>query len=132
MASSKSHGKNGLIYVGGVAVGYSNAWSINIATESAQAAAHGDTWQSSYIGLKSWSGSITAWNDMGAKVLQNAAIGAITYALLLYPNSAMAGTYYSGNAIFSFTSEASMTSVVSQTASFVGDGALAATGFAGS
>jgi hypothetical protein len=129
MASSKSHGANGLIYVGGTVIPYANAWSIASASESAQAASHGDTWQGAYVGIKSWSGSITAWNDMGAKILQSVAIGAITYALLIYPARGTLTTYYSGNAIFSFASEASMTAVVGQSVSFVGDGTLAATGF---
>ncbi len=129
MASSKSHGANGLIYVGGTVIPYANAWSIAIASESAQAASHGDTWQSVYPGLKSWSGSITAWNDMGAKVLQNVALAAQSYALLIYPARGTLTTYYSGNALFSFSSEASMAAVIGQAASFVGDGAPAATGF---
>jgi hypothetical protein len=129
MASAKNHGANGLIYVGGTVIGYANAWNIAQASESAQSAQHGSTWQDTFPGVKSWSGTITAWNDMGTKTLQNAAMGAITYALLIYPARGTLTTYYSGNAVFSFGAEASMTAMAGLTASFAGDGALAATGF---
>ena len=129
MAFTAKSGKNGLIYVSGTEIPGANAWSIAIESDAIEYSKFGDTWKSNFVGLKGWSGSIGALHDQAAKVLQNAAAATIVVALLIYQDRTDGATYYSGNSIFSFSSEASMDAAVGQSADFTGDGALTMTGF---
>lgn len=129
MAFTPKAGKNGLVYVSGTEITGANAWSISIEADAIEYSKFGDTWKSNFVGLKGWSGSIGALHDQAAKVLQNAAAATAVVALLIYPDRTSNATYYSGNAIFSFASEAGMDGPVGRTADFTGDGTLSATGF---
>jgi len=129
MAFTPKAGKNGLIYVSGTEIPGANAWSIAIESAAIEYSKFGDTWKNNLVGLKGWSGSIGALHDQAAKVLQNAASAAVVVALLIYPDRTSGATYYSGNAIFSFSSEAGMDAAVGRTTDFTGDGALTITGF---
>ena len=129
MAFTVKAGKNGLIYVSGTEIPGANAWSISIESDAIEYSKFGDTWKGNLVGLKGWSGSIGALHDHAAKVLQDAAAAAVVVALLIYPDRTSGSTYYSGNAIFSFSSEASMDAAIGQTADFTGDGTLTPTGF---
>ena len=129
MAFTAKAGKNGLIYVSGTEIFGANAWSINVEHESIAYTKFGDEWQSVFSGIKSWAGSVSALHDQDSKVLETAAAYDGTCALLIYPDRLDQGTYYSGNAIFAFGSEAGMTAAVGQTASYTGSGTLTLTGF---
>ena len=129
MAFTAQAGKNGLIYVSGTEIPGANAWSISIESDTIEYAKFGDTWKNNFAGLKGWSGSIGALHDQAAQVLQTAAAAVVVVALLIYPDRTDGSTYYSGNAIFSFSSDAGMDSPVGQSADFTGDGALTPTGF---
>jgi hypothetical protein len=129
MAFTPLAGKNGLIYVSGTELPGANAWSIAIESDAVEYSKFGDTWKSNFVGLKGWSGSIGALSDSAAKTLQDAATATIVVALLIYPDRTDGSTYYSGNAIFSFSSEASMDAAVGQSADFTGTGALTPTGW---
>ena len=130
MAFTVKAGKNGLIYVSGTEIPGANAWSISIESDSVEYNKFGDTWKGNLAGLKGWSGSIGALHDHAGKILQNAATATNVVALLIYPDRLTIATYYSGNAIFSFSSEAGMDAAVGQSADFTGDGTLTPTGFA--
>lgn len=123
------HGFNALIYIGATALVGGNAWGIDIGTDSAETPQFGDTWKKQVLGMKNWSGSLTAWEQGDAKLLSDAAVAATVTALKIYPNRSDATDYYSGNAIFSFGSSGDTGSAVSNTASFTGDDTLAITGF---
>jgi hypothetical protein len=129
MAIVAKHGKNSLIYINGSEVIGANAWSLSVDHEAAEYAVFGDDWKSNLSGLLGWSGSVTAWSDHDAKILQTAAVYDGTLPLLVYDDRTDNTTYYSGNAIFGFSSDAGMAAVVGQSASFTGSGELSVTGF---
>ena len=129
MAFTPLAGKNGLIYVSGTELPGANAWSISIESDAVEYSKFGDTWKSNFVGLKGWSGSVGALHDNAGTILQNAAAATIVVALLIYPDRTDGTAYYSGNAIFSFSSEASMDGAIGQSADFTGTGTLSATGF---
>lgn len=124
------HGYNALVYIGATALTGGNAWSIAIDADSVETPQFGDTWKKGVLGMKGWSGSLTAWEQFDAKLLSTAAVAATVTALKIYPNRSDATNYYSGNAIFSFGSSGDTGSAVSNTASFTGDDTLTIAGFA--
>ena len=123
------HGFNALIYIGATALVGGNAWSMAIDTDSVETPQFGDTWKKQVLGMKSWSGSLTAWEQFDASLLSDAAVAATVTALKIYPDKSDNTNYYSGNAIFGFGSGGDTGSAVSNTASFTGDDTLAITGF---
>lgn len=122
-------GKNGLIYVSATEIVGANSWSIAVEHESIQYAVFASEWQNTLSGIKSWSGNIGAVHDQAAKLLAAAAIADATVALLIYPDRSDLSTYYSGSAVFSYSSEASMDGVVGESADFTGHSTLTQTGF---
>ena len=128
-AITAASGKNGVIYISGAELPGANSWSIDVSHDNIEYAVLNDTWVSQLNGLLHWSGSLGAVLDTGAKQILDAAVAAGVVALLIYP-SLVTTSYHSGNAIFSFGSSADMSSAVSETASFVGSGALTTVGFA--
>ena len=123
------HGLNGLIYMSGSEIAAANAWSINIDIDSVETPQFGDTFKKRVTGMGDWSGSISAWDDLTVKVLQNCATAQTSVALLIYPLRTDLTNYYSGNAIFSFGSEGDTGSAVGDTADFVGNDTLTITGW---
>lgn len=128
MANEK-HGRNSLVYINGSEVIGGNAWSIEIEHETAEYSVFGDTWKSNLSGLLGWSGSVEAWHDHDAQILQTAGTYDGTLPLLIYPDRTDITTYYSGSAIFGMSSEATMSDAISQTAEFTGHSTLTVTGF---
>lgn len=124
------HGKNALIYIDGNELAGGNAWSISTTLETAEASQFNDTWKQKTKGLLDWSGNITSFDQGDENVIYDAATASDSVVLLIYPYRSVAGNFYSGNAIFSFNSDGSMSSSVSVSADFEGDGTLSATGFA--
>ena len=127
---SPSHGINGLIYVSGTELVGGNSWSIQIDPDTVQTMAFGDTWKGTLKGAKSWAGTINAYDHNDSKLLVDAATAAGSVALLIYPKRTDTSDYYSGNAVFGASSDASTTSAVSKNGSFTGDSTLTITGFA--
>jgi hypothetical protein len=124
------HGFNGLIYVSGTEIAGANAWAVDIATDSVETPVFGDTWKKRVTGMNDWSGSLTVWDYADSRVLQDSATAQASVALLIYPTRADLADYYSGSAIFSFSSGGDTGSAVANTASFTGNDTLAITGFA--
>jgi len=129
MAITAKHGKNSLVYINGSEVIGANAWSLSISHDSAEWATFGDTWKHNLSGLLGWSGSITAFSDHDASILQTAAVYDGTLPLLIYQDRTDNSTFYSGDAIFDLGSDAGMAAVIGQTTSFTGDSTLTATGW---
>lgn len=123
------HGVNGLIYVSGTELAGANSWSINIIPDTVETGKFGDGWKGTLKGLKSWSGNITAFDHSDEKIITNAATATTSVALLIYPVRSDLTEYYSGNAVFGMSSNASTTSAVMRDGDFTGDGTLAATGW---
>ena len=130
MAVSARAGKNGLVYVSGTEIEGANAWSIAIEHDTIEYGHFGNEWKRNFSGLKGWSGTIGALHDQAAKVLQEAATADTAVDVLLYPDRTDGATYYNGDAIFSFSSEAGMDGAVARSVDFTGDSAVSITGFA--
>lgn len=132
MSFTPKHGKNGLLYVSGTELPGANAWSVNIQSDKADIPIFGDTGARKVKGLHNDGGSISAWHDQAAKILQNAAQADEAVSFAIYPDRNTLDDYYSGNAFFNFSSEGSMDAGVGQSVDFeCGDGvAMTVTGFA--
>jgi hypothetical protein len=133
MAFTAKNGKNGLIYVSVVSsageLPGANAWTFNIESESIEYAKFGDSFKGVFAGLKGWGGSISALHDHAASILQDAAAYDGTVLVAIYPDREDGSAYYTGSAIFSFSSEGSMDAAVGQSADFTGTGTPSVTGF---
>jgi len=124
-------GKNGLIYISGTELSVANAWSIAINQPAGAYAIFGDKWMRQDVAINDWSGSVAGYHDQDSKQLQTAATAGVAVALLIYPKRTDLTTYYSGSAVFSFSSDGAVgAGPVTGGSNFVGDGELAMTGFA--
>ena len=123
-------GKDALIYVSGTELVGGNAWAINSTMDQIEAPEFQDTWKKHVVGLLTWTGSITAWDQADDSLLFDAATAGTSVALLIYPDVGDPTNYYSGNALFAASSNASTSSAVDKSATFTGDGALTIAGFA--
>lgn len=126
---SPFHGKNGLIYVSGTEITGANAWSMSVATDSVETPQFGDSWKKRVVGMNDWSGSLTAFQHADTKLLFSAATAGASVALLIYPQRTNLSNYFSGNAIFQFSSEGGVDAAVGGSADFVGNDTLAMEGF---
>jgi hypothetical protein len=122
-------GKDGLIYVGGSELVGANAWEINSTADFIEAPEFGDTWKKHVMGLLTWTGNISAWDQGDEKILMTTAAGGASVVLLIYPDKSDTASYYSGSALFAASAAGSTTSPVSRNGDFTGDGALTANGF---
>lgn len=122
-------GNNGLIYISGSEIVGANTWSINIDVEMAETPQFGDGWKKRIVGHNDWSGSISAWDQGDDSNLQDAATAQASVALLIYPDRSDLASYYEGNAIFTFASEADTASPVGNSVDFTGDDSLTVNGF---
>jgi hypothetical protein len=88
---AKTHGKDALIYFGGLDVsGKSNTWSMNMGTSDADGSVFGDEWDSNLQGPPNWSASISglAEGDGSTKISDKlyAGLSAGDQPLLIYPD----------------------------------------------
>jgi hypothetical protein len=132
MADSRPiHGKNGYLYIGGVALAGSNAWEISISTDSVETETFGDGWKQNVAGMSAASGSITAWQWANRRTLIDAVTGQTALSTYIYPDRLDATNYFSGSFVFTgYTGNGSTAAAVAGNATFVVDGTLTATGFA--
>lgn len=131
MAFTPLAGRNGLIYISGTSneIDGANAWSLNIEHDGIPYSKFGDTWEGTFSGIKRWSGSIGGLKDTAGKLLTNAAVADAVVALLIYPDNTDISTFFSGNAVFSFSAEAGMDSPITGGVDFTGDSTLTITGW---
>jgi hypothetical protein len=125
-----SHGRNALIYVSGIEIVGANTWSLARSTSVVATPQVGEAYVRKVAGQYEWSGSINAWDQGDANPLADAAVAQTAVALLIYPYRTTAANYYSGSAIFSFTSDGGTSAGVSENVTFDGTGALTITGWA--
>ena len=123
------HGLNGMIYISGTEIAAANAWSISIDSDSVEIPQFADTFKKRVVGMKDWSGSISAWDDPTVVMLHSAAEATVSVGLLIYPIRTDTSDFYNGSAIFSFSSEADTGSAGSATVDFVGNDTLTTTGW---
>jgi hypothetical protein len=123
------HGINAAVFISGTQLDGANAWSLTIDQQSAEYVKFGDSWVNRVTGARDWSGNVSAVHDQDAKQLQDACTAGETVGIVIYPDGSDDTTYYSGEAIFSFGSEAGTDAAITQSSDFVGDGALDIEGF---
>ena len=123
------NGKNGLIYVSDTQIYGANTWSVDLSHDNTEYAVMDDAWKSNFSGLKGYSVTIGAVADQATKALYTAAAYDGLVSWWVYPQSNDITTFYSGSAVFGMGASGEMGSAVMRTATGVGSGTLAATGF---
>lgn len=129
MSPVNKHGVEAKIYIGTDELTEANAWSLAAAADMAELVKHGSDFKERLKGAIDWSGSITVFHDQDSKVVQDAALARISYALLIYPDADEAGDYYQGTAFFDFEHGSDVGSAQAITVPFFGTGTLALVGF---
>lgn len=124
------HGVDAKIYLGDNELTEANAWSLACAADYAELVKHATEWKERLKGPKDITGSITVFHDQDSKVVQDAALAKISYALLIYPKEDDTTTYYQLSAFFDFEHGSDVGSAQAITVPFFGTGALTPVGFA--
>jgi hypothetical protein len=121
-----SHGEVMMDPTGGatpVAVASLNKWSLDMARDTADVTAFGDTTKQYVMGLPDVKGSIGGWWDSATSPdLFDVALGNVAAFLKLIPSSLEPLFFFSGLAYLSASIEVSATGAVSISGSFVGAG----------
>lgn len=123
MATHK--GSEGVIQVGGVALGEVRSFSLDHNAGTIQTTTMGDTTHTRVAGIKDWSGSIdTYWDETDAAMQTLDAGDEVTLAL--YPEGNTTGDiYFTGSALVTSVSRsASFDGMVEASFSFEGNGDL--------
>ena len=129
--ANERHGIAACVYLGAVPskLEVASGWTINITGEECEVVEFEDEWKELLRGVKSGSGSITAYHDQDAKVLAAAAQSATETVIVLYPDCSDITTYYAMIGWFDFEHTADVGSCQTQTAPFRVDGAVNKIGF---
>ena len=137
MATAPIHGKNARIQIDAAAITNANAWTLTLGVQTVEAtqfATATETHVRNMPGLKADSGTITAWQPIDAKVLQDQR--GSDGRLWIYPDYTTSPTcYWYGVVLFTeFGSDSSTTSAVGATLNFINGNTdavgMAAYGFA--
>lgn len=130
-ASARLHGVKALIYLDGTELTAANSYSVDVARDTAEASAFGETWKTVKGGLLGASGAIDCWLEHDQKLLFAAATKA-AYAsstVMIYPNRTDIADVISFSAFFGAGFKGDVGSVQSNPGSFTVDGAVTLTGF---
>ena len=132
MADGRSiHGKNAYGYISGIALVGANAWSLTLGKGVVETKEFGADWARNLSGIKIWSGNFAAWQHQDENLLMDCVNADGPVAMVWYPDSDDATNYFSGSAVYtSYAGSGGVDSAVGGNADFVGDNALAITGFA--
>lgn len=130
MSPLNVHGVDAKIYIDTDELTEANAWSLAAAADMAELVKHGSKFKERLKGAIDWTGSITVFHDQDGKVVQDAALARVSYALLIYPDRDDDTTYYQGDAFFDFEHSSDVGSAQAITVPFFGSGALTPVGFA--
>lgn len=129
--ANERHGIAACVYLGAgpTKLAVASGWTISITGEECEVVRFEDVWKTLLRGVKSGSGSITAYHDQEAKVLADYAQATTLTDILLYPDCTDATTYYSLSGWFDFEHTADVGSCQTQTAPFRASGAVVKNGF---
>lgn len=119
-------GVDGVVKVGTAAVAEVRNWSVNETADTIEDSTMNDTSKTFQAGMKSWSGSLTAFWDETDTTGQVALTVGSSATLNLYPEGSTTGDiYYSGSAIINSIGVSVPTNgMVERTIGFQGNGAL--------
>lgn len=121
---AKVHGLNGLVYWGGSALAAANAWSLSFDLDTAEVPMFGDAWMTHVSGIKTWTGSVTAWYDNTEDTLWDSASSGVYKELVVYPDRNTTANYWYGNAFGSFSIDVSTGDAVSISSDLTGTSTL--------
>ncbi len=129
--TKRLHGEKSLIYIDGVELTSANSWSIDVARDTADGSAFGETWKTVKGGLLGASGSIETWLESDTKTLFTAATKAAyaSAAVMIYPNRTDSTDLISFDAFFGAGFGGDIGSIEKAPGSFTVDGAVTPTGF---
>jgi hypothetical protein len=130
--ANERHGISACVYLGTVPTKLTNAsgYSIGLTGEECEVVRFESTWKELLRGVLSAAGSITAYHNQDAKVLQDYAQATTETLVLIYPDCSDVTTYYSSLAWFDFEATGDVGSCQTLTAPFRVDGTLSKIGFA--
>jgi len=118
MAVTPTHGFNGKIQISTDEIEGANAWTLTLSVNTVETTQFGDTHVRNLPGQKADSGTITAWQPMDAKVLND--LRGTEERLWIYPSTGTATSYWYGVVLFTeYGSDGSTTSAVGATLNFV-------------
>ena len=119
MATAPIHGKNARIQIDASVITNANAWTLTLGVQTVEATQFAETHVRNMPGQKADSGTITAWQPIDAKVLQDQR--GTDGRLWIYPDYTTTPTaYWYGVMLFTdFGSDSSTTSGVGATLNFV-------------
>lgn len=120
-------GKDGVVKLGGTAIGEVKNWSVDISVETLESTVMGSDYREKSPSYISWSGSVDVYYD-DADTVQDAVWSSVTsgseLALLLYPRGESAGETLGGQVVVTgMTQSAAFDGMVERTISFEGSGA---------
>ena len=123
------HGKNAAVYLRGAGaeaevISEAAEWSIDMDFELDPDPAFGDTWRTSVIGLKSWSGSASGNYDNAAEVPYDAFDAGAVRKFYLYPDRGTTTQYYYGTVWAKLSVAAGTGGRATFNSAFEGDGEL--------
>ncbi|MBM3748871.1 MAG: hypothetical protein FJW34_24140 [Acidobacteria bacterium] len=129
--TKRLHGVKSLIYIDGTELTSANAWSVDVARDTAEGSAFGETWKTVKGGLLGASGSIDTWLEHDTKVLFTAATKAAyaSASVMIYPNRTDITDVISFDAFFGAGWAGDMGGIQTAPGSFTVDGAVTLTGF---
>jgi hypothetical protein len=81
------HGRKGKITIGGTIVAEAREWTLKVSRNLDEDMAFGDDWKTQLPGVREWSGTIEFNFDPADTGIIDAAMGATTVSLALYPQS---------------------------------------------
>ena len=119
-----SHGKDGVVRLGAVAVAEITGFTFESSVDIADDSVMGDAFKTHLTGLKEWSGSIDCFWDEADTTGQVTLDEGVSVTLNLYPSGVTTGKkYYSGTATVSrVTASAKLDGINTRSLIFVGNG----------
>jgi hypothetical protein len=129
--ANERHGISACVYLGTVPTKLPEAsgYSIGITGEECEVVRFEDTWKERLRGVLDGAGSLTAYHNQNAKVLQDYAQASTETVILIYPDCSDVTTYYSLVGWFDVEATGDVGSCQTMTAPFRADGAVSKVGF---
>ncbi|MFA5053512.1 MAG: hypothetical protein WC565_05615 [Parcubacteria group bacterium] len=121
---AKYHGKNGLVYVSpsgtgvAVSVGGLSEWSLDMAVDTVEVTAFGDTNKTYVVGLKDLKGSFSGFWDDAVDTLFTATDSGEAVRMYLYPNSTAITKYWYGTAFTDISVSTGVSAAVAVSGNF--------------
>ena len=119
-------GRGSKVYLGGSPLSNAADWSLDLKFDNIDVSQLGDDWKQTLRGQGGWSGTINGPLDTGNTSVWDATVSGTVNDLYIYPNFRVDGgaSYYYGQAWFSASVKASVTTAVTFSGQVEGLGPL--------